>query len=120
MHLPTHFLPNAKEKEKYYIKLELMKPPLIPIHEWVKSVCALNKYLDWFRSHYYCTECIKNTKEVVPHDKADLAEIVLSHITLQWQITYNLNEKGKMCKDIRELTDTLERIKQAPPKSVKL
>ena len=75
-HLLTHFSSNAGEKEKLYIKSGLKKPPQIAIHQWVKRVSALNEYLEWLPS-YYNPECIKNTKEVVLHDEADLAGLIL-------------------------------------------
>ncbi len=73
MHLLTCFLSNDGEKEKCYIKLGLMNPPQIPISQWVKSVSALNKYMELLPSRY-CPQCTKNNKEVVLYDEADLAE----------------------------------------------
>ena len=47
-----------------------------------------------------------------------IIEINLSHMTLTWQTTYNLNEKGNVLEITRELTDTLECIEHAAPKAV--
>ena len=72
MHLLKYFLSNDGEKEKSYIKLGLKKPPQ-SISPWVKSVSALNKYMEWFPS-LYCPQCTKNNKEVILYDETDLAE----------------------------------------------
>ena len=84
MHLLTHFSSSAGEKQKWYIKSGLKKPPQIPICQWVKKVSDLYEYLEWLPSHYYTSQCTKNTKEVVLYKQADLAELILSHMPLQW------------------------------------
>ena len=117
MHLLTHFLSNAGEQ--WYIKSGLKKPLQINIHQWVKRVSILNEYLEWLPSHYYSPQHTKNIKEVVPCDEADLAELILSNMPLQWQATYNLNKKGKIHRNIMELTNTLGCIEQATPQASK-
>jgi hypothetical protein len=84
-HLLIVFSQDAAEQEKYYLNVHLKKQTRDKIRHFVARVEQLNSYLGRLPGLINSTKTIKNTKQIEPFDKANLAQIILKMCPTDWQ-----------------------------------
>ena len=107
LHLLTVLPQDAAEQEKYYINIHLKKPSRVKISHFVARVEQLNSYLRRLPGLIDSLKAVKNTKQIEPFNKADLAQIILKMCPTDWQDQFSLSQ-GIIHQDMQSLLDVLE------------
>jgi hypothetical protein len=111
-HLLTAFPINAAVQEKYYISNVLKKAQCIKIRQIIHRVEQLNAYIAQMPCFYYSPNANASTKpENIPFTETELGAHVLHMCPIQWQVQYNMDEKGMMPMDMCLLLTLLEVIR---------
>lgn len=115
-HLLTVFNYDAAEQQKFYISNILKKPQRVSVRAFFTRVEQLNSYIALLPSLYNSPRATPATKEIHPHDEAELAGLLLRMCPESWQTQYDLSQET-IPQDSRKLLIVLENIEKVVPSS---
>ncbi len=71
----------------------IMKSVKIPVRPFVDWVQTLNRYIGMLLGLYNSPQAVAGTKEAMPFDEHDLANLILSMCPTEWEMQWKLSQK---------------------------